>query len=347
MSRRMWAWARLAGGAAILAVLVWRLGTGPIVDGLRTIDMSAVLAAVGIAVVTTGCSAWRWSLVARGLGVAVPLPAAFAAYYRSQFLNTALPGGILGDGHRAVSHGRDVGDVGRGLRAVAWERAALQVVEGTVALGVLTFFPSPVHRFMPVVVPVAVAVAGGAVLLARVPPGTGSSRWARVRRAAGSDVRAGLLARRTWPGIVASSVVVVAGHTATFMVAARTAGVSTSTARLLPLALIVLLAMTVPTNIGGWGPREGVAAWLFGAAGLGAGAGVASSTVYGVLVIAASLPGAAVLVGAWWVRRRAHHAEPARSEAEATEAEQTEGERSDGPTPVLPGAGRGRGAAGA
>jgi hypothetical protein len=36
--------------------------------------------------------------------------------------------------------------------------------------------------------------------------------------------------------------------------------------RLLPLTMIVLLAMGVPTNIAGWGPREGVAALAFGAA---------------------------------------------------------------------------------
>jgi hypothetical protein len=66
---------------------------------------------------------------------------------------------------------------------------------------------------------------------------------------------------------------------------------------LLPLAILVLLAMAVPLNIGGWGPREGVAAWAFATAGLGADAGVATATVYGVLVVAAGLPGLGVLVG--------------------------------------------------
>ena len=60
---------------------------------------------------------------------ALPLPAAVAAYYRSQFLNTTLPGGVLGDVHRGVRHGRDAGDAGAALRAVAWERAAGQVVQ--------------------------------------------------------------------------------------------------------------------------------------------------------------------------------------------------------------------------
>ena len=120
----MWTWTRLLGGAAILAVLLWRLGAGPFLEGVRTIDGWSLVAAAGIAVLTTVCCAWRWSLVARGLGVEVPLRAAIAAYYRSQFLNTTLPGGVLGDVHRAVRHGRDVGDVGRGLRAVGWERSA-------------------------------------------------------------------------------------------------------------------------------------------------------------------------------------------------------------------------------
>jgi hypothetical protein len=62
------------------------------------------------------------------------------------------------------------------------------------------------------------------------------------------------------------------------------------------VAALVLLAMAVPVNVGGWGPREGVAAWAFAVAGSSAATGVAAATVYGVLVIAASLPGVAVLL---------------------------------------------------
>ena len=51
-------------------------------------------------------------------------------------------------------------------------------------------------------------------------------------------------------------------------------------------------------NVGGWGPREGVTAWAFAAAGLGASRGVATAVVYGVMVFVASLPGAVVLVAA-------------------------------------------------
>jgi glycosyltransferase 2 family protein len=320
MSRPLWTWARLLGGAAIIGVLVWRLGTGPFLAGIRTIDWWSLVAAAGIGLVTTVCCAWRWSLVARGLGVAIPLRVAVAAYYRSQFLNTTLPGGVLGDVHRAVRHGQDVGDVGRGLRAVAWERSAGQVVQVVLAMIMLLLVPSPVRSSMPVVASVVVACALGVVLLARARPPGGRSLWARTVRTAAADLRDVLLARRAWPGIVLASVVVVAGHTATFLIAARTAGSTASPVRMLPLALLVLLAMAVPANIAGWGPREGVAAWAFGVAGLGAAQGVATAVVYGVIVLVASLPGAVVLFAGWLHRdsRAADKTGPARLRTPAT-----------------------------
>jgi uncharacterized membrane protein YbhN (UPF0104 family) len=279
--RGVLAWARPLGGLAILAVVVWRLGAGPFLDGLRAVDATAVLAALAITAVPTVCSAWRWQVVARGLGIGLDLRDAVAAYYRSQFLNSALPGGVLGDVHRGVRTGADAGNVGRGLRAVAWERIAGQVVQGGLVLVVLLLLDSPVAAV------VGWAAAGtGVVLLAIV----------LATRAVRRDVRDGLLGRRAWPVVLGTSVVVAAGHTLTFGIAAWTTGVTAPPAVLLPLAMLVLLAMVVPFTIGGWGPREGVAAWAFGAAGLGAAQGVATATAYGVMGLVATLPGVVVLV---------------------------------------------------
>jgi glycosyltransferase 2 family protein len=295
---------QVAAAAATLAVLVWHLGTGPFLDGLRAVDAPALGAASGLAVLTTVCCAWRWKVVARGLGVDLPLGAAVAAYYRSLFLNVTLPGGVVGDVHRGLSHGRETGDVGRGLRAVAWERSAGQVVQAVLTVGVLLVAPSPVHEAMPFVA-VGLAVAAAAVVLAlTVPSAGGRSRWARLRGALARDVRDGLLAGRAWATIALASALVVAGHAGTFLVAAHAAGVTATQSRLLPLALLVLTAAALP-NVGGWGPREGVTAWAFSAAGLGAASGVATAVVYGVLVVVAGLPGAAVLLAR---RTRVAHA---------------------------------------
>jgi glycosyltransferase 2 family protein len=299
----VWWWGRLAATAGTLAALVWHLGTSPFLDGLRAVDGGALGAACGLAVLTTVCCAWRWRIVARGLGMDLPLGTAVAAYYRSLFLNVTLPGGVVGDVHRGISHGRDVSDVGRGLRAVAWERSAGQVVQAVITVAVLLVVPSPVRGTMPFVALALLAAAAGVALVVRLPPALGQSRWARLRSAAARELRDGLLTRRAWPAIALASALVVAGHAVTFLIAARTAGATAPPSQILALALLVLLAGVLP-NIGGWGPREGVTAWAFAVAGMGASVGVATAVVYGVMVFVASLPGAAVLLAAWVRRTR-------------------------------------------
>lgn len=289
-------------GVAILGVLLWRLGTGPLVDGLRRIDTATVLAALGIGAVTTAFSAWRWQLAARGLGIRLPLGAAVADYYRALFLNAALPGGVLGDVHRAVRHGQSAGDIRRAVKAVVLERVAGQLALAVCGAALLLTLPSPVRDDLrTVAVPVVLAGAGALAVVLAVrmnrAPGrrTGSLPGSGLLR----EARQGLLSRESGPGIALSSVVVLAGHLGMFVVAARIAGSGASVAVLLPLAVLALVAMGLPLNVGGFGPREGVTAWAFAAAGLGASSGVAVAVVYGVLSFVAALPGAAVLVARW------------------------------------------------
>jgi uncharacterized membrane protein YbhN (UPF0104 family) len=310
MTRAAWAFARTAAPVATLAVVVWRLGAGPFRDGVRAVDGGALAAAVAFGALTTVCCAWRWTIVARGLGVRLTLPAAVAACYRSVFLNLTLPGGVVGDVHRGVSHGRDVRDLGRGLRAVAWERTAGQVVQVVLTVAILLSLPSPVRSSMPLVAAALVAAAIGVVLASRARPCEAASRLARVRGVVAADLRNAVLARRAWPAIALASALVVAGHAATFLIAARAAGADASLARMLPLALLAMLAMVLP-SVAGWGPREGATAWAFAAAGLGADRGVATAVVYGVMALVASLPGAVVLVAAWLPgARRPRRSEP-------------------------------------
>jgi uncharacterized membrane protein YbhN (UPF0104 family) len=301
--RRILRWARPAVAAAVLAAVIWRLGSGPFLAGVRALDGRVLLAAAAIFLVTTVSAAWRWKIVAGGLGVALSLPTAVAAYYRALFLNVTLPGGVAGDIHRGVSHGRDVQDVGLALRAVVWERTAGQVVQVVLTISVLFVLPSPVRSSMPFVAAALVAAAVVVILVVRVQPRR-RSWWARARNAVVADIRGGLLHKNALPAVALASTVAVLGHVATFLIAARAAGVTAPISQLLPLAFISMMAMVLP-SIGGWGPREGVTAWVFSAAGLGADRGAATAVAYGVMVLAASLPGGLVLVVEWLSRRRA------------------------------------------
>jgi uncharacterized membrane protein YbhN (UPF0104 family) len=291
---------RLAAGVIVLWFVVRLVGAAPFEDGLRAVTWPAVVAAVTLTAVTTVCCAWRWRVVARALGIDIGLRGATGAYYRSLFLNSVLIGGVIGDVHRAVTHGRRAGDVPRGVRAVAWERLWGQVIQAVVTAVVLLTVASPVRPALPYVlagVVGVVGVVGCAALVMRGAARRGRSRLARTVGAVSDDLRCGLLAAGVWPQLTLASVLVVAGHTATFVIAARVAGCTAPLGELVALLLVVQIAVVIPLGIGGWGPREGVAAWAFAAAGLGAATGVTVAMLYAVLMLVAVAPGAGLLLG--------------------------------------------------
>lgn len=289
--KTLWPWLRLVLALGILVALGLRLGTGAFVDGLRAIDAFSVAAALAIGLVTTVLSAGRWVIVARRLGLSLSLRTAVSDYYRAQLVNAVLPAGVLGDVHRAVNHGRESGDVGRGVRAVFFERTAGQVVLIGIGLAVLLTHPAPGLDLAPNGTTIAVVLAGLAVLVAvgwHIRP---------VRKALVNTLADGirLLSFRTWPAVIGLSAATVAGYVAMFLVAARAAGSDATVTQLAPVVVLALLIMAIPVNIGGFGPREAFLAVAFGAAGLGATQGFTTGIVYGVLALIAALPGAVVL----------------------------------------------------
>lgn len=274
MTASGWRAVRVLVGVAILTAVLMVTGVDAAIDGLRSLDAATLLAGAALAVPTTVACAWRWRLVASRLGLGIDLVPAVAACYRAQFLNTTLPGGVAGDVHRGVGHGRAAGATGRGLRAVVVERLAGQLVLATVAVPVLLLVPSAVQPDLPGAVS-WLAAAGAVVALAL------GTRW---------------LSGSLWPAVAVASMVALVGNLATYLLAARAVGVSASSATLVPLVLLVFLAAALPTNVAGWGPREGMAAWSFGAAGLGADQGLATGVAFGAIVLVANLPGALLLV---------------------------------------------------
>ncbi len=290
--KKFWPWLRLLAAVGILVGLGLRLGTGAFLDGLRAIDAFSVAAALAIGFATTLLSAGRWVLVARRLGLPLSVKTAVGDYYRAQLVNAVLPAGVLGDVHRAVNHGRESGDVGRGVRAVFFERFAGQFVLIGIGVAVFLTHPAPGLDFTPDGTTAAIVLA---CLAALVVTGwhVGSVRRVLVNTLA-DGIR--LLSFKTWPAVVALSAATVAGYVAMFLVAARAAGSQATVTQLAPVVIVALLVMAIPVNIGGFGPREAFLAVAFGAAGLGAQQGFTTGIVYGVLALIASLPGAVVLV---------------------------------------------------
>ena len=163
----------------------------------------------------------------------------------------------LGRRHRACPARRGVG------------AGAGQVVQVVVAAVVLLALPSPVRG----------CAARGARrgLVAAWPGGRAALarrllRWSRVDTGAASGRVAGRrLARSRWPGTSprASS-------------PPARSGVTAPVSRCCRWPCSSCVAAGLPLNLAGWGPREGMAAWAFAAAGSARRQGVATAVAYGV-----------------------------------------------------------------
>lgn len=292
-------WTRTAVGVGILIAILFAVGAEPFVRGITSVTPAAVVAALALTAVATAAAAWRWRVIAARLGLRLGWRESLAAYYGSQFLNTVLPGGVMGDVHRAVSHGRSVDQVAQAARAVAAERMVGQAVQLLLAFVVLASIGisayAPAMGLLLVLVGVVGAAAIAAVVSRRVRTML-QREWTILRDALGT---VGTIVR-----VVAASIVVVCAYVAMFVVACVAVGIDAGPERVTAAAVIAVVAASIPLSIGGWGPREGAAAWAFGAAGLGAATGIAAATAFGVLAMIAVAPGAVVVAASVLRRRR-------------------------------------------
>ncbi len=265
-------------GAALLGVVLGRVGPAAVARGLTSLGPGVILAATALTLLATLAASWRWSALAANAGRPIPYRRAVASYYRSQLVNASVPGGVLGDVERGARHG------GRGSRlagvgTVVVERFAGQLVQLGLAVLAVLVLPSPLR---PESVGIRVAVGLGTLALLGL---VGRSGARRIR-----------LSARVVLAVLLASVVVAACHVATFLLVARAVGATASTVALVPIALVVLSAAAIPLNLAGWGPREGASAWLLGSAGLGADTGLAVAVAYGLVALVAVLPGALTIV---------------------------------------------------
>ncbi|WP_217424024.1 lysylphosphatidylglycerol synthase transmembrane domain-containing protein [Agromyces sp. Marseille-P2726] len=302
-------WVRLIArsviGLGILVAVVAHVGSEPFLHGLFSIDLRVIAVGFALAFVATVAAAWRWSVIAKRLGVGLRFPEAVALYYRSQFVNSVLPGGVIGDLQRAVTQGRSVGNVARAARAVVIERSAGQVVQITLAVIVLAWSGLELGGFLLPVLAVSFAV----LVLPALAIVAVSARARRAVRWELGELRVGIGSPGALVRVVVASTVVVGCHVAILGVAVVAVGASVPPLHLTALALVILIAGSIPLNIGGWGPREGVAGWIFAIAGLNASTGVAASALFGVLAMIAVAPG--LLVAVMYALRRARTPAPA------------------------------------
>lgn len=280
---------RIALPLALLAVL-WRLADGPAALALLAradpVWLAVALAALHAQVVL---SAWRWERVAAALGAPLPRGRAVPEYYVAQLLNATLPGGVAGDGARALRARAGQGGLPRAAAAVVVERLAGQIALGAALAGGLALSVAvPVAAWPAGLRPVVALVLGALVLVLAFVLVARRPAWAA---AAGAALRRALFARGQIGPQAALGAAIFALNILSFAAAARATGTALSPLAALILGALVLSAMLVPLSVGGWGWREGAAAALFPLFGATAAAGLAAGVAHGLLMLAAALPG--------------------------------------------------------
>lgn len=236
-------------------------------------------------------SALRWRFTAARLGQEMSQTSAVLEYYVATAVNQLLPGGVAGDALRAY-RARDgqPGGLKRSGKAVIFERLSGQM--SFFAFFVLGLFAWPLlpgqSNWLTTLLLPAVAV-----LLA-----TGVFLWLARRNMEGlkEELQAVFVARGAFAVQAGLSLVVMLAYVGLFMLAAHAVGAPLPPAGALTVVPACLLAMLIPTGLGGWGTREAAAAALWPLAGLASADGVAASLVYGALALAGAAPGLVILI---------------------------------------------------
>ncbi|QFT62100.1 conserved hypothetical protein [Roseivivax halotolerans] len=261
---------------------------------LRRADWSWIVLAWGVMTLQTVLSALRWKLIAAKLGQSFSYIHALSEYYLSQFVNQSLPGGMVGDAGRAYRARKQAGLL-RAAQGVFFERLSQQA--GIFAVFAVTYVVTIVQPgglrwpvwLTSITAPFLLICLGLPFILyfGWLLPGP--------QRRALEDLWSSLEASLVKPRILAYqaplALVTAACNIFAFYACARSIGVELPLVAVLGLVPLILFMMLVPVTVSGWGLREGVAAALFPIVGASGYSGLAASIAFGLVFLAAVLPG--------------------------------------------------------
>ncbi|KPF44601.1 lysylphosphatidylglycerol synthase transmembrane domain-containing protein [Rhizobium sp. AAP43] len=283
---------------AIVLLLALRLDTTTLIAALSkvsTLHIAGILCLVQAQIVL---SALRWRFTADRLGQTIASGEAIREYYVATLLNQSLPGGVAGDALRAYRmRAEGPGGWKQPAKAVVFERLSGQIVFFAFAALGLFAWPNIVgvdasdHM---AIVGFAVVVGLGALMLL-------GWKIAKSKGVIGqpgmlADIRKAFLDRGAWAIQIALSLTVVLAYVAAFFIASHAVGARLPLIATVTIVPLTLLAMLIPSGLGGWGSREAAAMALWPLIGATTSEGLAASLVYGGLSLAGALPGLAFLV---------------------------------------------------
>lgn len=298
LKRRVLVGAKILVSFALLGFLFVNYDSTEVRQLLVGIDGIAFLVALLLGSAGVCLAAVRWSVVLRVLGIAVQFPEWLKLTYVGAFFNQLLPSSVGGDVVR-VWHLSVAGErLARAVLSVLLDRVLALVALAVMILGGMPWLFDVVSDSVLgwALLGATAAVLGGLVLLLsmerllillrRVSP-----RFANALAELSESARALFL--KPGSGLVGLllSLMVHGAMCAIVFTLARGLGYELDVSTTLFLVPPVIFASVVPISIGGWGVREGAMVIALGFAGIPAEASLAISILFGLTLVAASLPG--------------------------------------------------------
>jgi uncharacterized protein (TIRG00374 family) len=297
---------------AILVVIVGQVDLGSVFARFGTLSWTAAALCLAIGLLQIGLLAFRWVLVGRMSGLALPVSEALRCMLAAQFFSQGLPASVGGDALRLWWLSRLGHRIGMAARCVLLDRIAGLFALFVLNIAAVILLIALVGR-IDSAAEIGVAIASGIALLA-----LGASPLGRRILLSGARIAPARLmrlrgVRRTLLWLVqlqrASSGLVysrrglsilgwgMAIHGLTVAIAwiiALDAGMDVSLLPLFAVVLPVLLLSYLPFSIGGWGVREGAMAFALLLLGLPAESGVFLGLAMGALGLGSAVLGALV-----------------------------------------------------
>ena len=295
-------WGLLALKIALSATLIWyfvgKSDLGAAMEDLRRVDAATVVVALVIFLIQMVLVARRWGALMHlvGVGDELSFPRVVQIMWTATFLNTTLVSSVGGDAFRLWTVVRGGNPLGKSINSIFLDRlAALMALMVLIAISlpyVMELVPDQA-AFWSYATLIAVALAGFAALLHADRLPRHIQHWRLVRGLANlaADTRKLTLQMDNLLPVAGLSFLVHVNSILVVYVLAGGLEIEISFLDCFFLVPPVILAMTLPISIAGWGVREVAMVVALGLVGVPQESALVLSVLFGLGITLAALPG--------------------------------------------------------
>ena len=298
-------WGLLALKIAISGALIWyfigKSDLGAVMESLRQVDAATVVAVLALFLAQMVLVAWRWSALLRlvGVGKGFSFHEIVRTVWSATFFNTTLVSSVGGDAFRLWTIVRAGNPLGKSVNSIFLDRlTALMALMILIAISLpyVMELIADEAAFLSYTLLIAAFLAGFAALFHADRLPRQIQHWRLVRGLANlaADTRRLSLHMDNLLPVAALSLLVHILNIFVVYVLARGLEIGISFLDCFFLVPPVILAMTLPISIAGWGVREGAMIVSLGLIGVSQESALVLSILFGLGITLAALPGGVI-----------------------------------------------------